>query len=101
MELIVDNFADSGWADLSVRGTTMQNDDIKRYRRMKLAELRELPREALQELAQLKQRNGNASRLAMKAQGILFCMAGGEPFSRNHNPQNAHRAPSDHGMGHN
>ena len=74
--------------------------DRKLYQRMKVEELKELPKEVLQELAKLKQRNGNASSLAMKAQRILFCM-GGRSFSRDHNPQNAHRAPKCHVQGHN
>lgn len=74
--------------------------DRKLYQRMKVEELKELPKEVLQELAKLKQRNGNASSLAMKAQRILF-FKGGCSFSRDHNPQNAHRSPKCHVQGHN
>lgn len=74
--------------------------DIKRYQRMKTEELKELPKEVLQELAKLKQRNGNASSLAMKAQMILFRMSD-FPFTRSHNPSNTHRDTRRHGMGHN
>ena len=74
--------------------------DIKRYQRMKAKELREQPKEVLQELARLKQKNGNASALARKAQRILFGMSGC-PFTRSHNPSNTHRDTRRHGMGHN
>lgn len=74
--------------------------DIKRYQRMKTEELKELPKEVLQELAKLKQRNGNASSLALKAQMILFRMSD-FPFTRSHNPNNIHRDTRRHGMGHN
>jgi hypothetical protein len=74
--------------------------DIKRYQRMKAKELREQPKEVLQELAKLKQRNGNASSLATKAQMILFRMSD-FPFTRSHNPSNTHRDTRRHGMGHN
>lgn len=74
--------------------------DIKRYQRMKMEELRGQPQEVLQELAKLKQRNGNASSLAMKAQMILFRMSD-FPFTRSHNPSNTHRDTRRHGMGHN
>ncbi|MEX5285834.1 hypothetical protein QCO44_09345 [Selenomonas sputigena] len=74
--------------------------DIKRYQQMKMGELREQPKEVLQELARLKQKNGNASALARKAQGILFCVNGCQ-FTRSHNPSNTHRDARRHGMGHN
>ena len=74
--------------------------DIKRYQRMKAKELREQPKEVLQELARLKQKTGNASALARKAQRILFGMSGC-PFTRSHNPSNTHRDTRRHGMGHN
>nr|DAS84412.1 MAG TPA: hypothetical protein [Caudoviricetes sp.] len=74
--------------------------NIKRYQRMTAEELSEQPKEVLQDLARLKQRNGNASTLARKAQRILFCM-NGCPFTRSHNPSNTHREPRRHGMGHN
>ena len=74
--------------------------DIKRYQRMKTEELKELPKKVLQELAKLKQRNGNASSLAMKAQMILFRMSD-SPFMRSHNPSNTHRDTRRHGLGHN
>lgn len=74
--------------------------DIKRYQRMKMEELRGQPPEVLQELARLKQKNGNASALAKKAQMILFRMSD-SPFMRSHNPSNTHRDPRRHGLGHN
>lgn len=74
--------------------------DIKRYQRMKAKELRGQPPEVLQELARLKQKNGNASALAKKAQMILFRMSD-FPFMRSHNPSNTHRDPRRHGLGHN
>ena len=74
--------------------------DIKRYQQMKMGELREQPKEVLQELARLKQKNGNASALARKAQRILFYMSGCL-FTRSHNPSNTHREPRRQGMGHN
>lgn len=74
--------------------------NIKRYQRMTAEELREQPKEVLQDLARLKQKNGNASRLARTAQWILFYRAD-FPFTRKHNPKNMHREPTRHGMGHN
>lgn len=74
--------------------------DIKRYQRMKTEDLRDQPKEVLQELARLKQKNGNASRLARMAQCVLFRMAD-FPFTRSHNPSNTHREPTRHGIGHN
>ena len=74
--------------------------DIKRYQRMKMEDLREQPKEVLQELARLKQKNGNASALARKAQKILFDMNGCQ-FTRSHNPSNTHRDARRHGLGHN
>ena len=66
--------------------------DLKPYQKMKAAEIRGLPKDVLQELARLKQRNGNASALARKAQSVLFNMAGCS-FTRDHNPHNSHREP--------
>lgn len=66
------------------------SQDLKKYRRMKAAEIRALPKDVLQELARLKQQNGNASALARKAQTALFNM-GGCSFTRDHNPHNSHR----------
>lgn len=74
--------------------------DIKRYQRMKMEELRGQPQEVLQELARLKQKNGNASALARKAQRILFYMHDCQ-FTRSHNPSNTHRDARRHGLGHN
>ena len=74
--------------------------DIKRYQQMKMEELRGQSQEVLQELARLKQKNGNASVLAKKAQMILFRMSD-SPFMRSHNPSNTHRDARRHGMGHN
>lgn len=64
--------------------------DLKPYKRMKAAEIRRLPKEILQELARVKQANGNATSLARKAQTALFNM-GGCSFTRDHNPHNSHR----------
>ena len=74
--------------------------DLKPYQKMKAAEIRGLPKEILQELARVKQANGNATSLAKKAQTALFNM-GGRSFTRDHNPHNSHRDPARHGMGHN
>ena len=74
--------------------------DLKQYQKMKAAEIRGLPKDILQELARLKQRNGNASALARKAQSVLFNMAGCA-FTRDHNPHNSHRDAKCLGMGHN
>ena len=74
--------------------------DLKQYKKMKAAEIMALPKEILQELARVKQANGNATSLAKKAQTALFNM-GGRSFMRDHNPHNSHREARCHEMGHN